>query len=87
MVTNYLHRRFPNKITAAIGQTRYGVAGDHGGAQRSVQRIPIAFYGAGVAAGSHPQASIRSVDIMPTVLRSMGIRESHPTDGKAYDIP
>ncbi|MGI8613782.1 MAG: sulfatase-like hydrolase/transferase [Nocardioidaceae bacterium] len=77
----------PDVIGLLHDRTSYGVAGDHGGAQRSVQRIPIAFYGAGVTAGSHPRASIRSVDVMPTVLRAMGIRESHHTDGKAYDIP
>jgi len=77
----------PDVIGLLHDNTSYGAAGDHGGAQRSVQRIPMVFYGAGVRAGTHPSASIRAVDIMPTVLREMGIRETHHTDGKAFDIP
>ena len=65
----------------------YGVAGDHGGAQESVQRIPIVFSGPGVKAGVRPRDAMRSVDIMPTVLRALGIRETHWTDGRAYRLP
>ena len=53
--------------------TSYGVAGDHGGAQRPVQEIPIVFGGDGV--GPRDSAyRLRSVDILPTVLREMGIK-------------
>ena len=66
----------------------YGVAGDHGGAQENVQRIPIVFSGPGVRRRRHGRASaIRSVDIMPTVLRALGIPETHWTDGRAYRLP
>jgi hypothetical protein len=65
----------------------YGVAGDHGGAQESVQRIPIVFSGPGVRAGARPHDAMRSVDIMPTVLRSLGIPKTHWTDGRAYRLP
>ena len=37
--------------------------------------------------GSKPGAAIRSVDIMPTVLRALGIPETYPTDGRAYRLP
>ena len=37
--------------------TSYGAKGDHGGAQESVQRIPIVFYGAGVKAGADAEAA------------------------------
>ncbi len=65
----------------------YGVAGDHGGAQEKVQRIPIIFSGPGVRPGARPRDDIRSVDIMPTVLRALGIPETHHTDGHAYRLP
>jgi arylsulfatase A-like enzyme len=65
----------------------YGVKGDHGGAQEKVQRIPIIFSGPGVQPGSRPNTPLRSVDIMPTVLRALGIPETHWTDGKAYRLP
>ncbi len=52
--------------------TSYGVAGDHGGAQRPVQEIPIVFGGDGV--GSRDSRRVmRSVDILPTILHQMGI--------------
>ena len=67
--------------------TSYGVAGDHGGAQESVQRIPIVFAGAGVRPGTTPQAAMRSVDIMPTILTEMGIAKTRWTDGKSKRVP
>jgi arylsulfatase A-like enzyme len=66
--------------------TSYGVAGDHGGAQESVQRIPIVFSGPGVRAGATPPAAIRSVDILPTVLRELGIARTHRMDGRGYRL-
>ena len=67
--------------------TSYGVAGDHGGAQESVQRIPIVFAGAGVKPGSTPRVAMRSVDIMPTILTEMGIKKTRWTDGKSKRVP
>jgi len=66
--------------------TSYGVFGDHGGAQMDVQRIPMAFYAPGI---KHvvTSAKFRTVDIMPTVLRTMGIAPTAPMDGTAYDLP
>ena len=66
--------------------TSYGVAGDHGGAQKPVQEIPIVFYGAGV--GSRDSAfPLRSVDILPTVLRAMKIKAGPGLDGHAVSLP
>jgi arylsulfatase A-like enzyme len=66
--------------------TSYGVAGDHGGAQQPVQEIPIVFAGAGV--GKHDsKAPMRSVDILPTILRQMGIAPRPGLDGAAQEIP
>ncbi|HET6561052.1 MAG TPA: alkaline phosphatase family protein [Marmoricola sp.] len=67
--------------------TSYGVAGDHGGAQESVQRIPIVFAGAGVRPGTTPEADMRSVDIMPTILTEMGIAKTRWTDGRSKRVP
>jgi hypothetical protein len=66
--------------------TSYGVAGDHGGAQRPVQRIPIVFAGAGVGPrdSSYP---LRSVDILPTILRKLGIPARPGLDGHAATLP
>ena len=77
----------PDVIGLLADNTSYGVKGDHGGAQESVQRIPIVFYGAGITAGLKPGTPMRSVDITPTILRELGIAETFPTDGKAYPLP
>jgi arylsulfatase A-like enzyme len=75
----------PDVIGLLHDSSSYGVAGDHGGAQKTVQRIPIVFFGAGVDPGRQ-KGRIRSVDIMPTVLRAMGIAKTHPTDGTAFRL-
>jgi len=33
------------------------------------------------------RAEVRSVDIMPTILRAMGIAPTRPMDGTAYELP
>ena len=66
--------------------TSYGVAGDHGGAQRPVQEIPIVFAGAGAGSRDSHHA-LRSVDILPTVLRAMKIKPRPGLDGKAVELP
>jgi arylsulfatase A-like enzyme len=32
-------------------------------------------------------APVRSVDIMPTILKAMGIEATYPMDGVAYPLP
>ena len=66
--------------------TSYGVAGDHGGAQRPVQEIPIVFAGARVGSRDSYQP-IRSVDILPTILRELGLRGRAELDGRAIALP
>jgi hypothetical protein len=94
------HRRHAQEIvdTMAAGyaadvvglladDTSYGVAGDHGGTQESVQRIPIVFAGAGVRPGTTPPAAMRSVDILPTILTEMSIQKTRWTDGRSKRVP
>ncbi|MFC7493067.1 MULTISPECIES: alkaline phosphatase family protein [unclassified Nocardioides] len=76
----------PDLIATLPDDTTYSVAGDHGGIQRASQQIPIVFAGAGLS-GKDLHAEVRSVDIMPTVLKAMGIRATHPMDGTAYTLP
>ncbi len=76
----------PDLVATLADNTTYSVAGDHGGIQRASQQIPIVFAGAGV--GSRDiKAPVRSVDIMPTILKAMGIEPTHPMDGVAYPLP
>lgn len=75
----------PDVIATLADDTTYSILGDHGGIQRRSQQIPIVFAGAGTSA-KDLQADVRSVDIMPTVLRAMGITPDAGLDGIGYDL-
>jgi len=71
-------------------RTTYGAFGDHGGAQMDVQRIPMVFYNPSLKAVQRTSAS-RLVDLMPTIMKSMGIAASSltttvPMDGHGYTL-
>ncbi len=76
----------PDLIATFVDDTTYSVAGDHGGIQRDAQLVPIVFAGGGVTA-KDTWAPVRSVDIMPMILRQMGIAPTFPMDGRAYPLP
>ena len=76
----------PDLIATLVDDTTYSVAGDHGGIQRATQQIPIVFAGGGVSS-KDLHAEVRSVDIMPMILRQMGIAPTYPMDGVAYPLP
>ncbi len=66
--------------------TSYGVFGDHGGAQKDVQRIPMVMYNPSISS-SVDSSRMRLVDVMPTVLQAMGIPLTAPVDGRAHRLP
>ena len=66
-------------------KTVYAVYGDHGGAQKGVQRIPMAFWAPGI---KHKDATAKAklVDLVPTILTAMGINQLSPTDGTVREL-
>jgi hypothetical protein len=76
----------PDLVATLPDDTTYSVAGDHGGIQRAAQQIPIVFAGAGLSS-KDLMAPVRSVDIMPTILKAMGIKPTHKMDGVGYPLP
>ena len=76
----------PDLVATLPDNTTYSVAGDHGGIQRATQLIPIVFGGAGLSSRD-VWAPVRSVDIMPTILKALGIPATYPMDGVAYSLP
>ena len=48
--------------------------------------MPMVFWAPGMA-GHRSGASFRTADLMPTVLRAMGIRITAPMDGRAHLLP
>ena len=76
----------PDLIATLPDDTTYSVLGDHGGIQRAAQQVPIVFAGAGLS-NKDLNSEVRSVDIMPMILRAMGIEPTYPMDGVAYRLP
>ena len=78
----------PDVVGLLHNDVTYGVYGDHGGHQEQVQNIPIIFSWPGLAAGAKPSAELRSVDILPTILTTMGIAyDPSSMDGSAVSLP
>jgi hypothetical protein len=77
----------PDAVGLVDTDVTYGVMGDHGGHNRLIQRIPMIFYGAGVGSRDSNKA-IRLVDVLPTVLETMGIDyDENGLDGRAVRLP
>jgi hypothetical protein len=78
----------PDVVGLLRDNTTYGVYGDHGGAQKQVQNIPIVFSWPGLEAGETPSKALRSVDILPTILTTIGISfDASSMDGTAFQLP
>jgi len=75
----------PDVIGLLHDKTSYGVYGDHGGAQESVQRVPMVFWSPGMRHDSTREA-FHTADVMPTILKAMGIRPTSKTDGRAHSL-
>ena len=77
----------PDVVGLVATDVTYGVIGDHGGHNRLIQNIPLVFYGPGVGS-KDPNTEARLVDVMPTVLRTMGIGfDPADLDGEAVRLP
>jgi arylsulfatase A-like enzyme len=79
-----------NSAPDVVGITRtnvtYGVIGDHGGSQQLVQNIPMVFFGPGVSS-KDSNREMRQVDILPTILKTMGIPyDPSDLDGRALRL-
>jgi hypothetical protein len=77
----------PDVVGLLRDDTSYGVRGDHGGHQLQIQHIPMAFSWPGLKPRERHEP-IRAVDVLPTVLKLMGVRKVGGTklDGKAYEL-
>jgi arylsulfatase A-like enzyme len=75
----------PDVIGLEDDRSGYGVVGDHGGAQESVQRVPMVFWTPSMTGGAKAEA-FRTTDVMPTILSAMGISTTTPMDGTAHTL-
>jgi arylsulfatase A-like enzyme len=76
----------PDLIGLLHDRVSYGVYGDHGGAQQSVQEVPMVFWSDDLAFENDTGAPFRTIDLMPTILATMGIPLTEPVDGQARSL-
>ncbi len=76
----------PDVIGLLADNTSYGVEATTVARSSRCSEIPIVFSGPEIKPGSTPKAAIRSVDILPTLLRAMDIPRDH-MDGRAHPLP
>ena len=78
----------PDVIGLLHDRVGYGAYGDHGGAQESVQRVPVVFWSPSLAAHKVNKGSFRTIDILPTILQALGIvPDPNSMDGSAWPLP
>jgi arylsulfatase A-like enzyme len=76
----------PDVIGLLHDKTSYGVVGDHGGAQQTVQTVPMVFWSPSNAFANKTGAPFKTIDVMPTILDTMGITLTEPVDGTARPL-
>ncbi len=77
----------PDAVALLANDVTYSVQGDHGGHQADNQLIPIMFSWPGLEAGRKLPTEIGNVDILPTILKLLGIAPTHSLDGNAVRLP
>jgi Type I phosphodiesterase / nucleotide pyrophosphatase len=77
----------PDVVGLLATDVTYGVVGDHGGHTKLIQNIPMVFYGPGIGS-KDPNMEMRLVDVLPTILETMGIDyDPADLDGEAAKLP
>lgn len=86
IVDNMADVNGPDIVGLLANEVSYGAYGDHGGASEPVQRVPMVFWTSSMTAGNNTGATFKTPDVMPTILRTLGIPQTYPTDGKARPL-
>ena len=76
----------PDIVALLHDKTSYGVFGDHGGANESVQRVPMVFWSPSLAPGIDTGNEFETHDVLPTILAAMGIPLTAPVDGEPHHL-
>ena len=76
----------PDIVGVLRDKVSYGAYGDHGGPNESVQRVPMVFWSADGQYHNNTSATFRTPDVMPTILKALGIKQVYPTDGRARSL-
>lgn len=76
----------PDVVGLLKDDVSYGAYGDHGGANQEAQRVPMVFWSPSLAYANVTDQKFLTPDVMPTILRAMGITQTWPTDGRARPL-
>lgn len=76
----------PDLVVLLHDKISYAAYGDHGGANESVQRIPMVFWSPSLAPHRRTGQRFITPDVMPTILAAMNIPLSAPVDGVAHHL-
>ncbi len=86
IVNNMADTNGPDIVGLLANEVSYGAYGDHGGASEPVQRVPMVFWSSAMTSPNNTGAQFNTPDVMPTILRAMGIKQTYPTDGHARSL-
>jgi predicted AlkP superfamily pyrophosphatase or phosphodiesterase len=75
----------PDVVGLLKDDVSYGSYGDHGGAQREVQQVPMVFWSQNAKVDNNGRP-FQTTDVMPTILEALGIAQTYPTDGTAHPL-
>ena len=84
--TRWRRTTVPTSSACSTTTSSYGAYGDHGGASKEVQRVPMVFWSVHGLDEQHSTAAFKSTDVMPTILRALGIRLTYPVDGHSRNL-
>jgi arylsulfatase A-like enzyme len=76
----------PDVVGLLHDDVSYGAYGDHGGASEEVQRVPMVFWSPSMAYANSTSAPFNTPDVMPTILKALGISVTSPMDGRARSL-
>ncbi len=76
----------PDLVALLRDKVSYGAYGDHGGYQESNQRVPMVFWSADGLYANDTSTTFRTPDVMPTILKVLGIEQTYMTDGQARPL-
>ena len=86
IINNMADVNGPDIVGLLANEVSYGAFGDHGGASEPVQRVPMVFWTSSMTHPNTTGSTFKTPDVMPTILRALGIEQTYPTDGRARSL-
>ena len=78
IINNMADVNGPDIVGLLANEVSYGAYGDHGGASEPVQRVPMVFWSSSMTSPNDTDATFKTPDVMPTILRGPRHRADLP---------